>query len=351
MILSNQGTWREGIEVVRFNADGSVDQTFGSGGQTIISQDPFTDPEDAFLQTDGKLVVVGRSGLKEGAYAPGNFAGAIFTARLDANGALDPAWGIGGKSKIAAGDSAEARAATQESGGQIVLVGNVRPINANPESHSFLVARLDGDSNQAFVQHVFVDLLSRPVDASALGYFTTHLDDGTLSRNQVVRILQASTEYRQNIIRETYQQFLARDVDPVGLSSWTSFLASGGTKEELQAKILASGEFYERICGGKPDVFLNSLYLDVLHRPVDPGGQAAFDRELFSGKGRASVVAAVLGSSEHYQDEIESLYLQFLARQPDSGGLEFFQSQLESGAPVDPIISRLAASEEYFAGL
>lgn len=351
VVLSNQGTWQQGIEVARFNADGSIDQTFGDAGQTTIGEDSITDPREALLQTDGKLVVVGRSGAFDGFSGPGNFAGAIFTARLDVNGALDPTWGEGGKSKIIVNNSVDAFRAAQASNGQIVIAGETGPLTADPQSHAFLVARLDGDFTRSFVQHAFHDLLGRDAEPGALGYFVTHINNGSLTRAQAVQLLQGSVEYRQNVVRQTYQTYLGRDADPTGLASWTAYLVAGGTREELQLKILASGEFYIRVCGADRNVFLNELFLALLDRPIDPGGQAAFGFELLTGGTRASVVASVLHSVEYEQRSVDSLYSQLLTRDPDAGGLAFFQSQLAAGGSLDRITASLAASDEYFAGL
>lgn len=351
VIISDQTGWREVIEVVQYNADGTIDSAYGKQGQTIISQDPITNPSDAVLEADGKLVIVGRSGLFSSGFAPGNFVGDIFTARLNSDGSLDPTWGAGGVSKIVVGGSAEAFAAAQTANGQIVLAGDAGPVNANPQSHAFLTVQLSGDFNQAFVQHAFVDLLSRNADPGAVTYFTTQLEHSALSRTQLVLTIQASEEYRENTVRQVYSQYLSRAVDPTGLASWTALLASGGTREQLEAKILASDEFYRQICGGDRDVFLEKLYQLVLHRPVDPSGRQAFEQELLQGESRANVVAAVLNSPENEQKTVDSLYIELLSRPADAGGLAFFRSELAAGASIEPIMAQLAASEEYFSGL
>jgi uncharacterized delta-60 repeat protein len=79
--------------VRRLNADGSPDSNFGEGGAATVK---FSDRSDsAFavaVQTDGKIVVAGRSSGQSNA----DFA----VARLDANGVLDTTFANAGKQAI-----------------------------------------------------------------------------------------------------------------------------------------------------------------------------------------------------------------------------------------------------------
>lgn len=79
--------------VLRYNSNGTLDATFGTGGQAL---DPVADfsvvAHGAFLQPDGKIVVVG--GLQPIQGGPTN-PGAVL-ARFNANGTLDTSFGQGG---------------------------------------------------------------------------------------------------------------------------------------------------------------------------------------------------------------------------------------------------------------
>ena len=85
--------------VARFNPDGSLDTSFGTGGRTGIEF--FAPPlqgaqefADAVLvQPDGKILVAGSARQGQNRFAP--IQGAI--ARLEANGSLDAGFGSGGK--------------------------------------------------------------------------------------------------------------------------------------------------------------------------------------------------------------------------------------------------------------
>jgi uncharacterized delta-60 repeat protein len=75
-----------GFAVVRYNPDGSFDPTFGTGG-TVITDFGGTQgaARSLVLQPDGRIVAAGSAG--------GNFA----LARYNLDGSLDPTFGTGGK--------------------------------------------------------------------------------------------------------------------------------------------------------------------------------------------------------------------------------------------------------------
>lgn len=85
------GSSQGDFAVTRFNGDGSLDISFGTGGRVItpvgVSGD---EPTAMTIQTDGKLIVAGGSYV-EGSY--GNFA----LVRYNANGSLDTTFDADGK--------------------------------------------------------------------------------------------------------------------------------------------------------------------------------------------------------------------------------------------------------------
>jgi uncharacterized delta-60 repeat protein len=71
-------------ELARFKPDGSLDPTFGQGGMVT---GPVLDPYSLLLQADGKLVMVG---------APNAQTNGLELARFNADGTLDTSFGSGG---------------------------------------------------------------------------------------------------------------------------------------------------------------------------------------------------------------------------------------------------------------
>ena len=117
---------------VRYNGNGTVDTSFGSGGTIITSVAPGATSDTArtiAIQPDGKLLFAG--------YCAGNFC----IVRYHGNGVLDLTFGSGGKVLTLLGnqDSAGYAMALQPDG-KIILVGNCYG-GTNPD---FCAARYDG---------------------------------------------------------------------------------------------------------------------------------------------------------------------------------------------------------------
>jgi len=79
----------------RFNPDGSLDQTFANTGSVETTfGDSEAEGNDVILQPDGKIVVVGFSGA--GSYTNSN---SVALVRFNPDGSLDQSFGTGGKVK------------------------------------------------------------------------------------------------------------------------------------------------------------------------------------------------------------------------------------------------------------
>ncbi len=108
--------------VVRYNVNGSVDTTFGTTGRTVTSinagQDEIT---GMALQDDGKIVVAGFSSPPSGFGVYTDFA----LVRYNSNGSLDSTFGTGGKVLTSIGDyDDKATDIVLQSDGKIVVTGN-----------------------------------------------------------------------------------------------------------------------------------------------------------------------------------------------------------------------------------
>jgi uncharacterized delta-60 repeat protein len=101
------------IELAAYNQDGSLDTTFGQGGKvTTDIANTQDEANGAALQADGKLVVAGRAG--------NDFA----LVRYNANGTLDTTFGRGGKvTTDFAGGADSAAAVTIQPDGRIIVAG------------------------------------------------------------------------------------------------------------------------------------------------------------------------------------------------------------------------------------
>jgi uncharacterized delta-60 repeat protein len=141
---STGGLKTRDFALARYNADGSLDTSFGSGGK--IKTDFFGDIDEArdvAVQSDGKLVVAGF------ASTDGLITRDFALARYDTNGSLDTSFGSGGKIETDFfGDIDEAHGVAIQSDGRIVLAGKARGLNP----FDFALARynVDGSLDASF---------------------------------------------------------------------------------------------------------------------------------------------------------------------------------------------------------
>jgi hypothetical protein len=201
--------------------------------------------------------------------------------------------------------------------------------------------------NQLFVVQLYQDLLGRLPDVGGLAYWSSLLDQG-MGRSDVAGAIEQSQEYRTDVVEGIYQKMLLRRADASGLTTFTGFLANGGTMEQVQELIAGSAEYFQTRGGGQMNGFLQALYTDGLNRGVDATGQAVFGQALAQGVSRVAVAAALFGSDEYRQDLLQGYYQSYLQRQADSGGLAGFMAALGQGVNDQGVIAAIVGSGEYF---
>lgn len=66
-------------------------------------------------------------------------------------------------------------------------------------------------------------------------------------------------------INQWYKQYLRRDASPQELNAWQSYLQAGKSPQDIQAYILGSSEYFDRM-GNQRDPYLAALYQTLLGR-------------------------------------------------------------------------------------
>ena len=126
-----------GFAIARYNADGTLDTAFGTGGKLLLAPAASNNLANAVaLQADGKIVVVGQ-GTNAGS---SDFA----VVRLNANGTLDTSFDGDGiaLTPMSASGADIARAVEIQTDGKIVVAGSAVPTDLD-----FAVARYNTDGS------------------------------------------------------------------------------------------------------------------------------------------------------------------------------------------------------------
>ena len=125
--------WQTGTSidfaVTRFNQDGSLDQSFGSGGKVATDFFGMEDEAQAVaIQPDGKIVVAGRAAIAAVTGGVLDFDFAL--ARYNHDGSLDTGFGSGGKVTTHFGDGRNiGQAVLLQPDGHIVVGGGAPGVN------------------------------------------------------------------------------------------------------------------------------------------------------------------------------------------------------------------------------
>jgi uncharacterized protein (TIGR03118 family) len=149
------------------------------------------------------------------------------------------------------------------------------------------------------VQGLYQKFLHRTADPTGLNAFTTLLDHGA-TIEQVEEIITSSPEYFQGrggntndgFLTALYQDALNRAVDPNARTVFDQFLAANGSRMSVATIIFTSQEFRQDL--------VRADYLEFLHRPADPTGLAAFVNALNMGARDEQVNAGLIGSAEFF---------------------------------------------------
>ena len=140
-----------GFALVRYNPDGTLDRTFGSGGTVLRYFGPYNLAYGLSIQPDGKILA---AGYQQNGIAPGgDFSVNPLVVKYNPDGSLDSGFGNAGAAEVSLGGVDSARSLAIQPDGKIVIAGNdlVAPDIVGAPS-KFVLARLnqDGSLDQAF---------------------------------------------------------------------------------------------------------------------------------------------------------------------------------------------------------
>ncbi|HJZ94657.1 MAG TPA: hypothetical protein VKE40_27575, partial [Gemmataceae bacterium] len=107
--------------ITRLNEDGSTDPSFGTGGLVTLNTTPgFTSVWDMALLADGKFLVTGSGGTS------------LKLARFNADGSLDTTYGVGGFASAPMSDNGSAYTVAMQADGKAVVAGQTNGGDPKP---------------------------------------------------------------------------------------------------------------------------------------------------------------------------------------------------------------------------
>ncbi len=207
---------------------------------------------------------------------------------------------------------------------------------------------------QLFVMQQFRDFLGREGEVSGLNYWVSFLATGG-TREQVTAGFIGSSEFYNAyapVARLYFADFL-RIPDYAGLTYWAGQLRTGTSLAAISEAFAASPEFVSRYGGLDNTQFVTQVYQNVLGRAPDPAGLAYWAGQLNGGtltRGQLMVgfsESAEYGASIANEVYVTMVYAGMLRRAPLPGGFSFWVSYLDAGNSQLSLIASIIATSEY----
>lgn len=224
----------DSFALVRVNADGTLDTTFGQAGMAIADFAAESTLRSLVRQSDGKWLVAGR------VYDPENYTYRFGLARFLADGVLDESFGEGGKVTASFGQSDGAYALLIQPDDKIVVGGDADSETSSGHfNFTLLRYNSDGIPDTTFAQN--------GIASTSLGeYFDHKLRVLSLQGNQILAAGGVSDGYNRDFALLRYNADGSLDMDFAGDGAITTDFGSANDTIyalawQSEAKLIAAG--------------------------------------------------------------------------------------------------------------
>ena len=221
--------------------------------------------------------------------------------------------------------------------------GVARPLGAGCDIGAY---EFDG-ANKRVISRLYLDALSRNVDAGALAGWDASLRSGT-PVSALASLAAHSAEHSAVVVWTNYERFLQRAPFPGDVSGWVNALQHGATDQSLQIALLSSNEYFVNRGGNTFDGWLTAAYSDVLGRAVDGAAQTASDNAHAHGVTVAQFATAIINSTEDYSRTVNTWYMTLLGRPVDAPSSVAWVNALQHGVSYESALAAITSSAEYF---
>jgi Ig-like domain CHU_C associated/Dual-action HEIGH metallo-peptidase len=202
-----------------------------------------------------------------------------------------------------------------------------------------------GPSNNRWINQIYIDLLGRPADATALSTLGGLLGSNT-PRPTVALSVLTSNEYRQRLLTSFYSTFLHRTPSAAEISFWMPAFTAGLTDEQIEQQILASPEYFA-LAGSTNAGWVGGIFHDVLGRTPSAAETSSFST-LISSSSRLAVGLGILNSNEAVTRRVQQYYPLFLRRPATGAETSAFVTAILGGSTDEQVIAQIVGADEYF---
>jgi len=383
--------------VARYLPNGTLDVTFGTGGETTIG--PGLQADQIAVQGDGKILLAGIT------QASGITIHALVVARLNTDGTVDTAFGINGQaSAYISGDVVPIpRGLGIEPNHRIVVATGFDLVGFTPQgtvdsgfgqtggvSKAPTTVSIEGQTILSDGRIVVVGSAQGPASNSnfaILRFFANGNLDNSFGNNEGPLTGFAQSDQAIAVAVQSDGRYVAAgstgfaDVSAFALARYnpnggldTSFGTDGKATAfptimtqadqvviQADGRAVAAGSAQgggfalARFTSDTPlptanQRFVAQAYLDLLGRPVDGVGLTQWSNLLDQGSSRTQAALDIEASPEFESHTVEALYAQYLHRIADPGGLSNSMNFLRSGGTIEQLIDILVSSPEFLQG-
>ena len=175
-------------------------------------------------------------------------------------------------------------------------------LKSNRNKLGFLNNILPEKSYELFVKEQYLNLLDRSVDSGGLTYWVDRMKSGFTRENLILEFCigtefwNKSGQTNNGFIQRLYLKLLDRPADPVGLTYWTGELNNGASKESVVDRIMNEDEYLT--------VFVNSQYDILYQREGDITGIDYWLDRMKNGLNQQNLIIEFLLSEEFWEKSI-----------------------------------------------
>jgi len=329
--------------LARFNANGSLDVSFGNHGLVTTDFGGSLDQANAVLvQPDGKIVTAGFAG-SEGYVSGGPLQKLLFRAfalaRYNGDGTLDATFGNGGRSIYAAEPSADNH--TFDTANGIVLQPDSKIVVAGDTGAHFTLARFTsaGSIDTSFGNGGLVH-----ADSTSSAQSVALQPDGTIVAAGGTIVASYDPASESGPIVSTFPG----GARGLALQPDGQVVLAGSIGSAVTSMLVARYQNLDAPSG--QDVnrrYILHLYQSLLGREADALGLANWSNLLYGGESKAQVIAGIEHGVEYAWRQVQQLYHQYLHRGADGAGLASWVPFLQRGNTTQALAELLASSPEY----